>query len=120
MILCMLSWLELRGTERCVSSSKQTGKAPSPLPYLFIVPNAILCMDEKRICYVSRLSADLTPEPTCMKQCWPLPMRPLFQWPTKRRVAIPTNSPVHTLEWPLTCSLERAMYWSRMAPHCWH
>lgn len=57
MILCMFSWLKLRG----VSSGKRTGRASSPLFSLFIVPHPILWMDEKRICYVSRLSADLPP-----------------------------------------------------------
>lgn len=47
---------------RYASSSKQTGRALSPLPHLFIMPHPIPHVDEKRICYVSRLSVDLSPE----------------------------------------------------------
>lgn len=52
----------LVGTERCVSADKKTGRASSPLSYLFIAPHPVLWVDEKRICCVSRLSADLPPE----------------------------------------------------------
>lgn len=44
------------------SSSKQTGRALSPLPHLFILPHPILHMGEKRTPYVLILSVDLSPD----------------------------------------------------------
>ena len=55
MILCVLSWLKLRGVWPL--ALQQVG-----LHLLFTGPHPILCTDEKRICCVSKCSADLPPE----------------------------------------------------------
>lgn len=55
MILCVLSWLKLRGVQPL--APKQVG-----LHLLFTGPQPILCTDEKGIYCVLKCSADLPPE----------------------------------------------------------
>lgn len=114
----------LVGTERCVSAGKQTCRTSSLLPYFFIVPHCILWIDEKKVCYVLRWSADLPPEAHSYKAelAFANKTPPIGESPNAsswRIIAVPMDWPVHVPEWPLTCSLQHGMLQSGMEPHRW-